>query len=65
MTIGTAFNSLLGFSSFESSLPEFELHGSQHTLSIPYWDFLVLNHAVILTAPVQDVLNFQFPIGIF
>ena len=39
----TSFNSLLGFSSFESDLDIYALCGEPVKLSIPYWDFLVLN----------------------
>ena len=44
----TSFNSLLGFSSFES--PDTSPEGvvrDKNGLSIPYWDFLVLNLSVI------------------
>jgi len=37
------FNSLLGFSSFESTSPILRDTSSLTRLSIPYWDFLVLN----------------------
>ena len=36
------FNSLLGFSSFETSKKLTGLHTAKIHLSIPYWDFLVL-----------------------
>ena len=38
-----AFNSLLGFSSFESLQGKGSLFPGGLMLSIPYWDFLVLN----------------------
>ena len=37
------FNSLLGFSSFESVKIGNGIIGAKEKLSIPYWDFLVLN----------------------
>ena len=40
---GEPFNSLLGFSSFESNGAIQEELYTQNHLSIPYWDFLVLN----------------------
>ena len=39
----TTFNSLLGFSSFESVIPDSAETVKCRFLSIPYWDFLVLN----------------------
>ena len=64
MATKLTFNSLLGFSSFESVAADFAQSAIVRILSIPYWDFLVLNQGEERGTIMVDK-NFQFPIGIF
>ena len=57
------FNSLLGFSSFESNKEVRERDERKIKLSIPYWDFLVLNRASFSLGEKIYVLTFNSLLG--